>query len=268
MKRSENKQHTGIALLFGVGSLGQHYGSRISTLQSPNGDIEDLKIIAKLNGLEVKEFLHANATRQNFQTHISKAARTLKTGDFFLLAFSGFGSCLPNYRGKWEDLPTKTWCLYDSQILLSEVKLALSTFQAGVNVLVISESSFFEKNSPETTELKASVRTLQKEISDTVYLAHKDFYDAAALANTSDIEIQANVIWLHACQPNQSAYENTFNGLLTSAIKRVWKGGLFTRPFQQFLEEVVGLLPPFQSPSLETLGGNPSELLSKRPFTI
>ncbi len=268
MKRSEIRQHIGVALLFGAGILGHHYGSRISSLQSTEGDIGDIKLIAKLNGLEVKEFMHTDATRQNFQTHIAKAAKTLKAGDFLLLAFSGFGGRLPDFRERGEDVSTKTWCMHDSQLLLSEVKSALSSFQAGVNVLVISESSFDENYSPETTELKASVKSLQKEISDTVYLAHKDFYDAAALAHSSQVEIQANAMWLHACQPNQSAYENAFNGFLTSAIKRVWRGGLYSKPFQQFFKEVVVQLPPFQSPSLEALGGNTSELLAKRPFTI
>ncbi|MBK8563151.1 MAG: hypothetical protein IPN76_07315 [Saprospiraceae bacterium] len=111
-------------------------------------------------------------------------------------------------------------------------------------------------------------KSLQKEIADTVYLTNKDFYDAATLATISHSAILANTVWLHACQPNQMSHENAFNGLLTSAIKHLWRGGTFLGNFQQFVEDVTMLLPPFQSPGFEVLGGNPSAILQKRPFSI
>ncbi|MBK8563152.1 MAG: caspase family protein [Saprospiraceae bacterium] len=146
MKRSELKPNTGVALLFGVGTLGQHYGTHTDILQSPDNDAKDFEIIAKLNGLEAKTFLLANATRQNFQTSIAKAARSMSAGDFFLLVFSGFGGCVPNFPGKSPDRHTNTWCLYDSQVLTTEIKFALSSFQADVNILVISDCSSSREN--------------------------------------------------------------------------------------------------------------------------
>ena len=119
-----------------------------------------------------------------------------------------------------------------------------------------------------TTEQKTLTKSLQKEIADTVYLTNKDFYDAATLATISHSAILANTVWLHACQPNQMSHENAFNGLLTSAIKHLWRGGTFLGNFQQFVEDVTMLLPPFQSPGFEVLGGNPSAILQKRPFSI
>ncbi len=268
MKRSETKQNSGIALVFGVGALGQHYGARTVTLQSPENDAKDFEIIAKLNGLEAKVFLHSNATRQCFQTNIAKAAKALGAGDFLLLVFSGFGGCVPNFPSKSSDRPTNTWCLHDGQVLYTEIKSALSSFQDGVNVLVIADCSSSQENSFGTSEQKTTTKSLTKEIADTVYLANKDFYDAVSLATISHPAIHANIVWLHACQPNQTSHENAFNGLLTSAIKHQWKGGMFHGVYQQFIEEVTMVMPPFQSPSLEVLGGNPSAILQKRPFSI
>ena len=106
------------------------------------------------------------------------------------------------------------------------------------------------------------------EIAETVYLKNKDFYDGIYLGTKSSPSISANIIWLSACQVNQVAYETAFNGYFTAAIKHQWNGGVFKGDYELFFNEVSLMLPPVQSPLLETFGEEPAKILEKKPFSI
>ncbi len=266
--KRESKAKSGTALLVGVHTLSQaHYGGNLTNLNSPLRDVEDFENIAKLNGMTVKTFIQATATRNNLLSGIGKAAKTLKVGDIFLLVFSGYGGSIANYAGTGHSQHCPTWCLYDGQLLLSEIRMALAAFQQGVDVLVIADCSKGADINWKPYEPDLTPKLLQREITDSVYLTNKDFYDATILGTITPEAIKANVLWLHACQPNQVSYENNLNGYLTSAIKHLWNGGLYGQKFQQFFDEIILEMPPYQSPSVEVLGGDASSLFSRRPFS-
>lgn len=261
--------NAGHALLVGVDTLNQsHFGANAPKLNSALRDVEDFERIVKLNGMTAKSLVPSNATRQNIATQLGKMAKSLKAGDYFLLFFSGFSGSVANYAGKAESPYQASWCLEDGQMLLSEIKIQLSAFPVDVDILVISDCSNGITKTSELQEPNIVQKTLKTEIADTVYIANKDFYDAVTLASLSSPDIVANTIWIHACQPNQNAHENNFNGFLTSAIKHLWKGGMYKSSFEQFFKDVVLTMPPYQSPRLEILGGNPSGMLTRKPFSI
>ena len=144
--KTTNRRASGYALLLGVGSLDTgHYGTTGVELISPEKDVLDYELIASLNGFVVQSFVGDNATRTRLLNAMAKIAKSLKSGDFLLLTFSGFGGIVTNFGSKERQHISATWCLYDGQLLLSEIRQALSAFQNGVNVLIISDCSSFER---------------------------------------------------------------------------------------------------------------------------
>ena len=68
------------------------------------------------------------------------AGKTLSSGDFFFLTYSGHGGQVPDVTGEEADKQDETWCLYDGQLIDDELYLELSRFAAGVRILVLSDS--------------------------------------------------------------------------------------------------------------------------------
>lgn len=264
----------GVALILGVSNLNaDHYGPNIPSLQSPEKDVKDYELIAKLKGFQVQVMVNEDADRKKLFYELSKAAKTLKEGDFFLLTFSGYGGIISNFGTSESQQVSATWCLYDGQILHSEMLQVLSSFQKGVNILVIADSSSIMTgtNFQGRPTLNGShrMRALPLEIAETVYLENKDFYDGIYLSTMNpSTEISANLIWLSACQINQVAYETTYNGNLTAAIKHIWNGDLFEGNYLDIFREITLKLPALQSPLVQTFGEETSGFMQKKPFSI
>jgi hypothetical protein len=94
----------GVALILGVSNLNaDHYGLNIPGLQSPEKDVKDYELIAKLKGFQVQVMTNEDADRKKLFFELSKAAKTLKEGDFFLLTFSASQCLLVHAR--WSNPP-------------------------------------------------------------------------------------------------------------------------------------------------------------------
>ncbi|MCC6726319.1 MAG: caspase family protein [Saprospiraceae bacterium] len=267
--KKELKQKRGLAVLIGASTLSAtHYGSSLPYSSSIERDIADFEMMAKLGGMEVKTIQNEEATRQQVLSNIAKTAKNLNLGDFLLIYFSGYGGNIANFAGVGTQIHSPTWCLFDAQILHSEIIASLNMIQSGVDVLIVSDCSNNFDLKTISTEQKANPRVLQKGIIDTVYLANKDFYDSKSLAMLSSSAPSANIVWLKACQPNQVSYENDINGFLTNSIKHVWNGGLYNKKYYQFMQDVILLMPPYQSPSIEIVCGNATNLFAQKPLFV
>lgn len=271
--RHAPKQAVGIAILVGVKKLDSvHFCNFQSTLTSTGKDVEDFEMITKLAGMNVQTILDENATKPKLTSAINKASNSLKEGDFLLLVFAGFGGLVSNFDGNLGNSHSPTWCLYNCQLLLTELFQALSQLAEGVNVLVVSDASSAAPHWKLGTKSGITKiprnRTLPIEVAESVYLKNKDFYDAIHLSIDSSAQIVANLVWLSACQLNQAAFEKDNNGFLTAAIKHVWNGGAFNGNFERFLDEVTMALPPKQSPNIKTYGISPDKIMKRKPFVI
>ncbi len=272
MKRTPGLM-SGMAIIAGLNKLdANHYGYPMLELESAVKDVEDFEMIAKLSGLSVQTLIDEEATKPKLTSAISKAAKSLKAGDFLMVAFSGLGGLVANFDGNKQEVYSATWCLYNSQILLTELNQIFECFVEGVNILVVSDtsSSFrrlnFEFDRPTPPFLRK--KALPLEVAESVYLKNKDHYDAIYFNKKKNISIAANLIWIHACQVNQVAHETAYNGFLTSAIKHVWNGGIFNGNYELFLDEVSLTMPPFQSPKLDYQNTAAKQFVEKRPFAL
>jgi hypothetical protein len=97
--------------------------------------------IANAEGFATNQLKTTSATSTNVVSAIGQIAMRLQAGDIFLLTYAGHGGQMPNNNSDPEsDSQDETWCLYDRQLLDDEIEAALAGFQAGVNIVLLSDS--------------------------------------------------------------------------------------------------------------------------------
>ncbi len=294
----------GLSLHLGLNSVSpKHYGGWTGDLVACEADAHDMAAIATARGLKPTLLLTRTATRARVLAELDKAARTLVSGDYFLLTFSGHGGQVDDVTGDEDDKLDETWCLYDSQLIDDETYLALSRFAAGVRILVLTDSCHSGTSvraAPPLPGLSAfgpRPRQMPTAVARRTYAAHKAFYDklqrelartAAGRAATADPDavlasltiapnsdrltgivsrFKASVVLISGCQDNQVSMDGEHNGAFTEQVLKVWNGGKFKGNHRLFHARVRAGLPPTQSPNLYTLGPA-ATMLTHTPFLI
>ncbi|MCB0640446.1 MAG: hypothetical protein KDC44_02355, partial [Phaeodactylibacter sp.] len=160
------------------------------------------------------------------------------------------------------------WCLYDGLFLEGELLELLTLFEEGVRILIVQDNSYFGAQDRDDTEIEQSARTLPQEIAWRTYMANKDYYDSLHLKINKAPEIRASIKYYAACQDNQVAYENRYNGLFTSILKSNFNGGRVKANYYQFFRSILHKLPPHQSPSFKEIGNPCAWFDQQKPFQI
>jgi hypothetical protein len=240
--------------------------------------------IGKSKKFKVKTLLTRAATRAKVIGEISRAARTLKAGDIFMLSYSGHGGQLPDLNSDEPDAQDETWCLYDGELVDDELYAQLGKFSSGVRVLVFSDSchsgtvvklAYYQG----TTTARGSGPSLQEvryrfmppDVALRTYRANRVFYDKI-LKNIRlkgvEKAAKASVLLISGCQDNQLSSDGDFNGLFTAQLLRVWKNGVFKGDYRKFHASIVRRMPPDQTPNYFRVGRTDSKFEAQRPFTV
>ena len=103
-------------------------------------DALSMTAIAENKGFEVSTLRTESAAREQVKNEIQAAAEDLRSGDIFMLSYSGHGGQLPDMNSDEPDALDETWCLYDGEMIDDEVYGLLGNFAEGVRVLVFSDS--------------------------------------------------------------------------------------------------------------------------------
>jgi hypothetical protein len=103
------------------------------------------------------------------------------------------------------------------------------------------------------------------------YRLNKEFYDKIVkredLKDTED-KVKASVLLISGCQDNQYSADGAFNGLFTSQLLAVWKEGLFRGGYKKLHRQIVGRMPPNQTPNYYIVGEKDAKFERQKPFTI
>jgi hypothetical protein len=130
----------GISLHIGLNRVDQtQYEGWSGDLRACESDAACMRAIAQSQNYVASEsLLTAKATANAVFGSIKKAAADLKSGDFFLLTYSGHGGRIPDpeIEGKQVD----TWALYDRMIISHELYRCWGLFPAGVRIFMLSDS--------------------------------------------------------------------------------------------------------------------------------
>jgi hypothetical protein len=273
---------TGLALNIGLNSVDpKHYAGWSGDLNACEADANDM---ASFKGFTATKLLTKAATRKRVTSEISKAAGKLKSGDIFLLSYSGHGGQLPDLNADELDVQDETWCLYDGELVDDELYSLLGKFAKGVRILVFSDSCHsgtvtklaFYRGTLATRGNNGSAeppkyRNMPPDAALRTYRQNKAFYDKI-LKNSAikDVQatIKASVLLISGCQDNQLSSDGDFNGLFTANMLRVWNDGAFKGNYKAFHKKIGERMPPEQTPNLYRIGSPNLEFDAQKPFTV
>lgn len=273
----------GIAVALGLNSVDPgHYSGWSGDLNACEADANDMAAIALSRKFTVQKLLTKAATRAKVTAALTAAAKKLKSGDIFVLSYSGHGGQVPDMSGDEPDGMDETWCLYDGQIIDDELNALYSLFAAGVRIVVFSDSchsgtvakmAYYSGTSeaPIGGGRNAGIRYrfMPANVVSKVYRDHKAFYDKLqARPRVGRGGVKASLLLISGCMDNQLSADGAFNGLFTGNLLQVWKNGAFTKGYRDFHKAIVKRMPPNQTPNYFREGAVNPAFEAQKPFTI
>ena len=276
----------GIALTIGLNSVDPgHYGGWSGPLNACEADAEDMASIAKSKGFEVNTLLTRAGTREQVINQISAAARALKTGDIFMVSYSGHGGHVPDRNADEEDQEDETWCLYDGELLDDELWGLWSKFAQGVRILVFSDSchsgtvtklAYYRGlgGAPTTATTRGGgevrYQFMPPDVALRTYRDNKLFYDdlGKKAKKEKSSPVKASILLISGCQDNQLSSDGDFNGLFTAQLLRVWSDRRLKGNYRRFHQMILSRMPPHHSPNYYRAGRPNARFEMQPPFTI
>jgi hypothetical protein len=283
--KGEVSMPTAMALTIGLNSVDpKHYAGWSGPLAACEADALDMADIAKAKKMKTETLLTKSATRAKVLGGIRKATKALKSGDLFLLSYSGHGGQVPDKNADEADHEDETWCLFDGELLDDELNAELASFAPGVRVLVFSDSchsgtvtkvAFYQalrsaSVSPLSDE-PLRYRAMPPDVALATYRRNRKFYDDLQKSPGSKKglrDVGATVLLISGCQDNQLSSDGTFNGLFTGTMLRVWNDGKFKGNYKQFLSGILKSMPPAQTPNYFLVGAANGVFEKQTPFTV
>ncbi len=276
---------TGLALTIGLNAVDpEHYDGWSGELNACEADAEDMANIATSQKFKVTTLLTKDATREQVIEKIRNAARTLKSGDIFMVSYSGHGGQLPDLNNDEPDGQDETWCLFDGELVDDEIYALWGEFAQGVRILDFSDSchsgtvakeAYYQgKVNIRSSNIDSSgikYRFMPSNIALRTYRANRDFYNPI-LKNKelkgSEDKVKASVLLISGCQDQQFSADGDFNGLFTSQLLKVWKDGLFSGNYKRFHKAIIKRMPPDQQPNYFLVGQPNPSFEKQKPFMI
>jgi hypothetical protein len=271
---------TGIALTLGLNSVDpKHYAGWSGDLNACEADAEDMAAIAASQNFKVATLLTKTATRAQIKKKIQEAAKSLKSGDIFMLSYSGHGGQLPDRNNDEPDGQDETWCLYDGELVDDELYSLFAKFAQGVRILVFSDSchsgtavkALYYQGMSGSIMPATRYRAMPPDAALRTYRTNKAFYDGILgdkKLKEAKAAVKASVLLISGCQDNQLSNDGDFNGLFTGQLLRVWKNGLFKGNYRKFHKDIVKRMPPDQTPNLFQAGTIDPAFEKQTPFSV
>ena len=218
-------------------------------LDSCENDAIALEEMASKLKFRTRKLLTKEATAENVSKELTKAAKTLKSGDLFLLTYAGHGGQVPDRsRDEKDDSLDETWCLHNRQFLDDELYAHFAEFKPGVRILILSDSCHsgtVSRSGPRSGPLRSGkkasrARCMPPDSVAPLYRARKDLYDGLqAKPKVQEGDVKASIRLLAACQDYQEASCDAFMGYFTNAVLRVWDDGAFEGNYDDFFDAVT-----------------------------
>lgn len=283
------------ALLIGLNKVNpQDYEGWDGSLDVCENDASVME--KKLKALKYQtSLLHtAAATRKAVLGGIDAAAAALKSGDTFVLYYSGHGGQMPDINSKKivdggdeADGLDETWCLYDGELIDDILFQRWFKFKTGVKIIVLSDSCHSGtviKNTPagfkHGAEPEMVYKVMPQHVAIQVFNKHEGEYKAfnkkecpmrtSKTKKISKADIRATVLLMSGCQDNQLSLAQTFsypnNSLFTAMLMEVLGNKKPPTSYTSLVKTIRSKMPADQQPGIMTLGKKPEQLEILKPF--
>ncbi len=269
----------GLSLHLGLNSVDPvHYQGWDGQLTACEFDAHDMKAIAIARGLTPTVMLTKQVTAKAVIGAITAAAKALKSGDLFLLTYSGHGGQVPDTNGDETDpgRQDETWVLFDRQLIDDELWGLWKKFKAGVRIFVLSDSCHsgtVSRDIPPGIGLPNTgprPRLMPRPEAARVYKANRALYDGIqkGIPASETAKVKASVLLISGCQDNQVSLDGDRNGLFTQTLRKVWGNGKFKGSYRQFRDQIVSRMPITQTPNYSLVGRAHSKFEAQVPFSL
>lgn len=276
----------GISLHIGLNFVDpRQYNGWDGRLRGCEADAQAMAQLARARGFAPRVLLNEAATAAQVTAALQETASTLTGGDILLLTYSGHGGQIPDPHHEEADGRDETWVLYDRQLIDDELYALWAQFQAGVRILVLSDSCHsgtvttfrFYEALPATPALGALpgaerllFRAMPEERAAQNYEQNKSLYEAIERQHPVGDrgQVRATVLLISGCQDNQLSGDMPTGGVFTQALLRVWDNGSFTGGYALFHRRIRREMPPTQSPNYLGAGAVDRAFERQQPFTI
>ena len=287
----------GMALLIGVNSVdpAEYDGWEGFLPVCENDAVVMDEMLTKLK-FKTKTLLTRDATRKNVLNEIDDAAKALKTGDKFVIYYSGHGGQMPDINSKKIidagdeiDGLDETWCLYDGEVIDDILFQRWFKFRAGVRIIVISDSCHsgsvikrIVRGAAEIVDEEIVSKRMPMDVGIRVFQKHEKEYRAFNKKETplrasktkkiSKADIKATVLLMSGCQDNQlsqaQSYSYPDNSLFTAIMMGILSKPKKPTKYSSLMKVIRSKMPQDQQPNLMTLGKKPEVLEEQKPFKI
>ncbi len=210
-------------------------------------DVDNVeKILAPL-GYEIQMLKTNNATMTNILTHLDFAAEALSAGDTLVFYFAGHGGQQPDQNGDELDGHDETLLAYDGEILDDQLNAIWPKFQAGVRIVMLSDSCN----------------------SGTNYRALRTVASLSPIVPVDSTAVQsmvAQMIHMGGCRDGFTSSGYVAGGAFTMALATIWNGGAFAGNYQELHTAIVAAVTSGQSPQYNEYGPVADSFRAERPF--
>ncbi len=223
--------------------------------------------VTAAHGLTNTILLSKDGTKDRVVSEIRSAAKTLTSGDLFVLYYSGHGNRTRDKDGDEENGKDETMCLHDGQLIDDELYALWQTFQPGVRVLFITDcchSGSMLRGSDDDV-----AKAMDDDTSEIIRYLDPEMYSRIRKELPPREPVGAFITHFAGCHEDQLSYENSTrqHGRLTSALLDALDdtsaGG-----YPGLFERMYALMPDKQKPVLARLGAHSEEYDAEAPFTV
>lgn len=243
------------------------------------------RIAGELGYQRSNVLLTAQATRKRVVAAIESAARAMKSGDIFLLTYSGHGGQSPDGAdGDEADGIDETWCLYDDMLIDDELYVLWTQFPKDARIVLVSDSchsgSVARMLPPgiDTVTMRdhsqpaaPRIKSIPLHVAAAVWRRNQAAFTARekkAGVVEKEQNIASTVRLLSGCQDDQFSYDGLLNGAFTDKLLRVWGAAGYRKPYGSFYKAIRQQMPMNQVPAHSVFGRKNLAFDAQSPFEI
>lgn len=216
-------------------------------------DVDNMARILEPLGYQIQTLKTEEATHEAILSSLHRAAESRVAGDIFVFYYSGHGGQQPDRNGDELDGKDETLVAYCRQIIDDEIHEALTKFESGVHIIMLSDSC----NSGTNYRGRMTVPVNEEAI----------FRPVARKAQKA-VDMKAQLIHLGGCRDGFGSAGYQKGGAFTMALCDAWGDGAFQGTLDDLHSTICELIESVQKPQYNEYGPVSDDFRNRRAFAV